>query len=366
MTAVSQSFLQFPVPEFFSGLPPWAQGSIAAVAVAAVLGLVIRLVRYRLRRIAEATTNTADDLLADVADRTTAWFPMIVGLWVGTLFLELPDKAGMAMRFVLAVALGIQAGRWLATLVEGMAMRAASERDPKSATMTIVRITVRTVVWAGVFLMVLANLGVDVTALVAGLGVGGVAVALALQAVLGDLFASLAIAFDKPFEVGDFIVLDDAAGTVERVGLKTTRVRSISGEQLVFSNAKMLESRIRNFRRMEERRIVFEFGVTYQTPFETLRAIPGEVEKLVRDDEQTRFDRAHFKSYGDSALIFEVVYYVLSRDYTDYMNAQQRINLALFERMAEMGAGFAYPTQTLFVVNEPAAEENESATEEAD
>lgn len=354
--AVFQLALQIPVPEFLSTLPALAQAGIAAVAVALVLGAAIRLVVRRLRRIAASTTNTADDLVADVAARTTSWFPVIVGLWVGTLFLDLPDRLDMAVKIIVAAAFGIQAGRWLTTFGEGMAMRAAEDRDPKSATMTIVRIGVRLVVWAGVFLMVLANLGVDVTALVAGLGVGGVAVALALQAVLGDLFASLAIAFDKPFEVGDFIVMDDFAGTVERVGLKTTRVRSISGEQLIFSNAKLLESRIRNFRRMEERRILFEFGVTYQTPSKTLQAIPGEVEKIVRSDELSRFDRAHFKSYGDSALIFEVVYFVLSRDYTTFMDVQQRINLALFDRMAEMGVEFAYPTQTLFVVNETPAE----------
>ncbi|MEZ4457233.1 MAG: mechanosensitive ion channel [Gemmatimonadales bacterium] len=170
------------------------------------------------------------------------------------------------------------------------------------------------------------------------------------RAVTGDLFASLSIAFDKPFEVGDFVVIEDLAGTVEQVGLKTTRIRSLSGEQLVFSNANLLSSRIRNYRRMQERRVAFEFGVTYQTSEEVLRQLPGVMREIIEGEDEARFDRAHFKSFGDFALIFEVVYYVLDRDFTRYMDVQQRINLAMYSRFAALGAEFAYPTQTLFTV----------------
>jgi len=196
---------------------------------------------------------------------------------------------------------------------------------------------------------VLDNLGVDITALVAGLGIGGIAVALAAQNVLGDLFASLSIVLDKPFVVGDFLNVDDFLGSVEHVGLKTTRLRSLSGEQLVFSNNDLLNSRIRNYGRMFERRVVFSLGVTYETPPEKLRGIPTIIREAVEAKDKVRFDRAHFQKYGDFALVFEVVYYVLSSDYTLCMDIQQSVNLRIYERFAEEGIEFAYPTQKLYV-----------------
>ncbi len=176
-------------------------------------------------------------------------------------------------------------------------------------------------------LLALDNLGVDVTALVAGLGVGGIAVALAVQSILGDLFASLSIVLDKPFVIGDFIIVGDLLGTVENVGIKTTRVRSLSGEQLIFSNADLLNSRIRNYGRMYERRVVFTVGVTYDTPRHKLE---------------------------DFSLDFETVYYVQDPAYNLYMDIQQAINLELYQRFADEGIEFAYPTQTLFLAKETA------------
>ena len=186
----------------------------------------------------------------------------------------------------------------------------------------------------------------------AGLGIGGVAIALATQSILGDLFASLSIVLDRPFVVGDFIVVGDLMGTVEHVGLKTTRVRSLSGEQLVFSNADLLGSRIRNFKRMAERRIVFAVGVTYQTPAAKLDQIAGVLREIATAAPGVRFDRAHLRSFDDSAITFEVVYYVLDPDYNRYMDTQQRINLAIFRQFEAEGIEFAYPTRTVFVRNE--------------
>jgi small-conductance mechanosensitive channel len=203
--------------------------------------------------------------------------------------------------------------------------------------------------WSAVVLLALDNLGVDITALVAGLGVGGVAVALAVQNILGDLFASLAIVLDKPFVLRDFIIVGDLLGTVEHIGLKTTRVRALSGEQLIFSNADLLSSRIRNFGRMFERRVVFQIGVTYQTPRGKLEAIPGIIRDAITAQDGTRFDRSHFAAYGDFSLNFESVYYVLSPDYNRYMDIQQAINLRIHERFEAEEIEFAYPTQTLFL-----------------
>jgi small-conductance mechanosensitive channel len=208
---------------------------------------------------------------------------------------------------------------------------------------------VRLVVWAAVLLVLLDNLGVNVTTLIAGLGVGGIAIALAAQNILGDLFSSLSIVFDKPFVVGDFIIVGDFLGSVEHVGLKTTRLRSLSGEQLVFSNTDLLNSRVRNYGRMFERRVVSSLGVTYRTPADKLARIPTMIREIAEREQKLRFDRAHFQTFGESALLFEYVYYVLTPDYNFYMDVQQRINLALFEQFAAEGIEFAYPTQTLFI-----------------
>ena len=181
------------------------------------------------------------------------------------------------------------------------------------------------------------------------LGVGGIAIGLAAQAVLKDLFSYFSIIFDRPFEVGDFIIVGDLLGTVEYIGAKTTRLRSLGGEQLIFSNTDLTDSRIKNYKRMEQRRVLFQFGIVYQTPYEKLQQIPSIVKKIIEDVEDTIFDRTHFSSYGDSNLVFEVVYYVVGSDYNKYMDIQQSINLAIFKEFETRGVEFAYPTQTLYI-----------------
>jgi small-conductance mechanosensitive channel len=197
--------------------------------------------------------------------------------------------------------------------------------------------------------LALDNLGIEVTALIAGLGIGGIAVALATQNILGDLFASLLIVLDKPFVLGDFIVVGDFVGHVEKIGLKTTRLRSLSGEQLVVSNNDLLQSRLRNFKRMIERRVLFTVGVTYDTPLEKLAAVPGMIREIIESQPDVRFDRSHFKEFGSYSLNFETVYFVLSPEFGRYMDRQQAINLAIYDRFAQNEIKFAYPTQTLFL-----------------
>jgi small-conductance mechanosensitive channel len=209
----------------------------------------------------------------------------------------------------------------------------------------------RVVLWAIAALVTLDNLGFNITTLMASLGIGGIAVALAVQNILGDIFSSVSIALDKPFVIGDFIVVDSFMGTVEYIGMKTTRLRSLGGEQIVFSNTELLKNRIRNYKRMQERRVAFEFGVAYETPAEELERIPQLVKEIVSNEKlETRFDRAHFKTYGDSALQFEVVYFVLDPDYNKYMDIQQDINLALLRAFRTRNITFAYPTRTLHIV----------------
>ena len=298
-------------------------------------------------------------LAAEVVRATRLWLLAPLALYAGAAALELPARLERLLENVALVALVVQFALWATRLLQyWLALRADATRstDPEAATtVTLLGFVGRVVVWALALLLALDQLGVDVTALVAGLGIGGIAVALALQNILGDLFASAAIVLDKPFMVGDFIVVGEHAGTVEKVGLKTTRVRSLSGEQLVFSNALLLNAQLRNFKRMNERRIAFAIGVTYETPLEKLRALPGWLKAAVEAQPKARFDRAHFKSYGDFSLNFEVVYYVLSAEFNVYMDTQQAINLAIFEKLAQEGVQFAYPTRTLYLRQDTAA-----------
>jgi small-conductance mechanosensitive channel len=215
--------------------------------------------------------------------------------------------------------------------------------------LAVIGFVVRVLIWALVALLTLDNLGIDVTALVAGLGIGGIAVALAVQNILGDLFASLSITFDKPFVVGDFLIVDDFLGSVEYIGIKSTRLRSLSGEQIVLSNADLLKSRIRNYGRMVERRVLFATSVTYETPVEKLERVAPLIREIVQAQPDTRFDRSHFAKHGPSSLDFETVYYVLSADYNRYMDIQQAINLRLHREFARIGIEFAYPVQRIFV-----------------
>src|SRR5665648_311435 len=201
-------------------------------------------------------------------------------------------------------------------------------------------------------IIILDNLGIKISALVAGLGIGGIAIALAAQSVLGDLFSYFIIFFDRPFEIGDFIIIGDFLGTVEDIGIKTTRLRSLGGEELIFSNQDLTNSRVRNYKRMNRRRIVFKFGVIYQTTLTQLKKIPQIVKEIITQIPETTFDRAHFASYADFSLNFEVVYYINNSDYNKYMDIQQEINFQLKEAFEKEGIDFAYPTQTVFLANE--------------
>lgn len=328
---------------------------LLAVGAAAAAWMVLRVARavigIRFKGLAARTATPLDDLIAGLVARTPSWTILIVAAVLGTLVLELPSAAERGLRILLAAAVLLQLGLWgNAALSFGVTLyvHRRMEQDPATVTtMTVLGFMGRLLLWSLVLLVGLDNLGVDITALVAGLGIGGIAVALALQNVLGDLFAAFAIALDRPFSIGDFIIVDDMLGTVEHIGLKTTRIRSLFGEQVAIANAKLLDSRIRNYKRMAERRVVFSIGVTYETPPETVAAIPGMLRTIVEAQEGVRFDRAHFAAYGDFALLFEVVYYVLSPDYNRYMDIQQAVNLAVLKRFAEAAIDFAYPTQTL-------------------
>lgn len=216
-------------------------------------------------------------------------------------------------------------------------------------------------IWAFGIVFLIDNLGYNVSSVIAGLGIGGIAIALAAQTVLKDLFSYFVIFFDKPFEIGDFLNVGDKVGSVEYIGIKTTRLRSLSGEQLVFSNTDLVDSRIHNFKRMERRRVVFKLGVIYQTKSKQLAEIPSLVKGIIEEQENVTFDRGHFAAYGDFSLNFEFVYYIMSSDYVVYMDTHQKINLKIYDEFEKRKIEFAYPTQTLFMNKE---NENENIKSE--
>jgi small-conductance mechanosensitive channel len=346
---------------FGNSLQNWALALCVTLVVYLSLRIFATVFLSRLAGFATSTKTSWDDIVSSALTRTKSWTLLIFALFLGSTLLVLPPDIRKALASVAAIALFVQVGFWgSAGVVAWMnTYRERWQADDASAvmSMSVLSVVARILLWSLVLLLSLENVGVDVTALVAGLGIGGVAVALAAQNILGDLFASLSILLDKPFVLGDFLIVGDHLGAVEQIGLKTTRVRSLSGEQLVFSNADLLGSRIRNYGRMYERRVAFKIGVTYQTPREKLRLIPQIIREAVEElgEERVRFDRSHFQAYGDFALTFETVYYVLGADYNLYMDCQQSINLRIHERFETEGIQFAYPTQTLFLVREGAA-----------
>ncbi|MEQ9497895.1 MAG: mechanosensitive ion channel family protein [Deltaproteobacteria bacterium] len=337
-----------------------SQWTLAAAAILATILATLLLLAWakHQKRKKDPESFPLRRLPAEVLERSRWYLALGLSALIAPRFLDLPERAGFVTVGIGVIAIGIQIGIYLARAVDYLIEREAYQRAAQSEVMSsfgVLKFIGHTVVWVLVLVLVLANLGIDVTGLVASLGVGGIAVALAAQNVLSDLFASLSIVLDRPFEVGDFIIVGAEMGTVERIGLKTTRVRSLGGEQLVFSNTDLLSSRIRNYKRMEERRIVFEFGLEYGSPPAKLREVPAIVKSLVDAVSEARFDRAHFKAFGDSSLDFEVVYYTLTPDYAKYMDVQQTLNLGLVERMQTLGLSFAFPTRTLHVETMPQA-----------
>lgn len=345
---------------FGNNLMQWGIAIGVALVVFTVATLARSIVRSQHKRLAQTDKVELLELPLKVASRTSTLFLIVAALFVGVSLLDTPDKVQTIARTVLTIAVFWQVGIWVATAaiswIERKRKVSMTEDRAAVGTLGIIAVLVRVAIWSVVLLLTLDNLGVDITALVAGLGIGGIAVALALQNVLGDLLASLSITLDKPFVVGDFVIVDDFKGNVEYIGIKSVRLRSLSGEQIVMSNADLLSSRLRNYGRMYERRVVFTLGVTYETPREKVEAIPGMIRDIVSAQKDVRFDRSHFASFGPASLDYEVVYYVLSAEYNRYMDIQQEINFRILEAFEQHGIEFAYPTQKIWLAQVAQAE----------
>lgn len=335
------------------------QTYLVALAVFFGVILLIRILKVvvvkRLQQLARRTKTDVDDFLIQLSRHAGPLVYISAGLYFATRPLSLSGGLRQALHAFFLIILTIKVIQLiqeaLIFFLDKWSSATGREDPTNKAVVGNIGKVLRVILWIVGTVFIFDNMGINVTSVVAGLGIGGVAVALAAQAVLGDAFSSFAIFLDKPFKVGDFIIVGDLMGAVEHVGFKTTRIRSLGGEQLIFSNSDLTSSRVRNYKRMETRRILFKIGVTYQTTTEKVKVIPSMIERIIRDHELTKFDRAHFQSYGDFALIFEIVYYVLSPDYNQYMNVQHYINICIKEEFEKAEIEFAYPTQQLFVTN---------------
>jgi small-conductance mechanosensitive channel len=331
----------------------WIYAGSAAILVFLIVRISKAILFRQVNRIAEKTAMQWDDLAAGLISKIKFFFLIAIAFYAGSRLLTLPDSVTQFINkfvgIVLLIQIGILAAEVIRFWLTSYRKQKIEDHADAVTTVTAVGIIVRILLWLIILLIALDNLGVNVSALIAGLGVGGIAVALAVQNILGDLFASFSIVLDKPFVIGDFIIVDNFMGTIEHIGLKTTRVRSLSGEQLIFSNSDLLKTRIRNFKRMYERRVVFSVGVVYQTSHQKLTKIPKIIKNIIEKQDHTRFDRAHFKEYGSYALNFEIVYWIENPDYNIYMDIQQTINLEIFQQFEREDIEFAYPSQSIFI-----------------
>jgi len=326
--------------------------SVSFLAAMIAIQVLKSIVINRLKAWSEKTTTSIDDFLIKIVEQKLlpllyfgAFYLTFNSLYITEAIERAIDVAGIILVTFLSIRLIVGIVNYtIETYTRKKSFDPARKKNFKGI-ITIVKV----IIWAAGVTFLLDNLGFKISAVIAGLGIGGIAVALAAQTILGDLFSYFVIFFDRPFEVGDFIIAGDFMGSIEHIGIKTTRVRSLGGEQLVFSNTDLTNSRIRNYKRMEKRRVLFSIGVVYQTATALIKEIPGIIKQAIESTDGTAFDRAHFSSYGDFSLNFEIVYYVLSPDYNKYMNIQQEINFQIKEEFEKRGIEFAYPTQTLFM-----------------
>lgn len=331
-----------------------ASALIVIMVVLSGLLLLKAFVARQLQKLAQAGRVPFLRYIEQLVGGTRLPFFMGIALLAGVSQIQLSPSQERWLHYAWIVILVSQIALWgnrIITVAVQSAFDQQRKIDPAGAThLMLAGLAGRILLWSTAALVMLDNLGFNITTIVASLGIGGIAVALAVQNILGDIFSSVSIAMDKPFVIGDFIIVDSYMGTVEYVGMKTTRLRSLSGEQIIFSNAELLKSRIRNYKRMQERRVLFEFSLPHDTPMDEIERIPQTVMNIVSADYlDTRFDRAHFKGYGDKGLQFEVVYYVLDPDYNKYMDIQQEINLALLAALRQRNLRLAYPTRTLHI-----------------
>ena len=333
----------------------WLWVGLIFLAALLVLKLFKLIMVDRLKRLSAKTKTEIDDIVIDALDSIRWPLYVLVAIYFSLNFINIPPLVQAWAFYIFLIAVVYYAIKFFERIVDYSTKIIVAKREKKAENAEIIKflgIVIKIILWAGAVVLILGNMGYNVTSLVAGLGIGGIAVALALQNVLGDLFSSLAIYFDKPFKVGDFIIVGEYMGTVKRVGIKTTRIQALQGEEIVVHNNELTNTKVQNFGVMEKRRVAFNVGVTYDTPASKLKKIPAMIKKIIKEQKEAEVDRVHFKSFGDSSLVYEIVYYVNSSDYADYMNIQQAINLDIVREFGKEEIEMAFPTQTLYIKKE--------------
>jgi small-conductance mechanosensitive channel len=342
----------------------WLIAAGVFLVVLGALALLRRVLTKRATKVAARTTTGFDDLVLQTLGRTHTLFLLVLALAAASLVPTLPGDVRTYVAMALGAAIILQLLVWGNAAIGYWLKRQAVRNSGSLGTLTAVAFMARLMLWALMLVLLLDNFGVHVTTLIGALGVAGIAGALAAQTLLGDLFAAISIYLDKPFEIGDFIIFDDYLGTVSSVGLRSTRIASLSGEEVIVSNSDLLKSRIRNYKRMRERRIVFQLGVAFGTPREKVEQIPGMIRAAVEEQKPVRFDRSHLKGYSASSIDFETVYYVLDPGYNLYMDIQQTINLIIMRRFEDEGIRFAHPVRVMRIAEGAPAEESLLPAEE--
>ena len=339
----------------------WGYSVVTFLVTLTVLPIIRGFIAARRRSwtaLDKLKVHTAVELTTLLVERTSRVFLFAVALFLASRHLVFPPRLERIVEIVIVCLFWLQVGLWgMASVRFGIDVRRSQNTELDSmlsGSLDVILFCAGLIIWAMVMLLALDNLGVQIKPLLAGLGIGGIAVALAVQTVLSDVLASVSIALDKPFSVGDSLTIDTFQGTVEHIGVKSTRLRSLSGEQIIIANADIIKARVRNFGRMSDRRAVFQFGVNYDTPTDVLAKIPGEIRKIVEAQADTRFDRCHLLTYGDTALQYELVYYMTKPDFGLYADTQQAINLALLDKLRELKVALAAPTRGLVYVELPA------------
>ena len=334
---------------------------LIALAVFVLTIIVLKIFKHivikKIKKLADHTKAEFDSLIINIIDSTGWLFYLFLSLYLALQFIQLPKAAEKSISYIVFIIVVYYAVKAIQRIIDYIFRKAIQktrmqEGEKKlldSSVVDLLRTTIKVILWAVAIILILQNFGYNASALMAGLGIGGLAIAFALQNILGDIFASFSIFFDKPFKIGDFVIIGKDMGTVKKIGIKSTRIQTLQGEEMVVSNRELTNIRIRNYKKMEKRRIVFNIGVTYDTSAEKLRKILEIVKMAVEKTKAGEFDRTHFNKFGDFSLNFEVVYYLNSSDYNVYMDTQQEINFSIREAFEKEGIEFAYPTQTIFV-----------------
>ncbi|MBN1502146.1 mechanosensitive ion channel family protein [Candidatus Woesearchaeota archaeon] len=321
------------------------------IFVYASLKIFKRYLLARLRQIAKKTKNDIDDAIIEFIDGIKWPFYIFLSVYAAIECLVLHDNINQIAHYALLIFTVFYSVKIIQKIVDyAIRKRMQKTKDKeKDSLLLILNKIINATLWIIAVLLVLSNLGLNITSLIASLGIGGIAIAFALQRILEDIFSSFSIYFDKPFEVGDYIVIGEDKGVVQHIGLKTTRIKHLQGQEVVVSNRELTSTRIHNYKKMKERRIAFTFGVEYCTSQKKLKIVKNTVTKIIKDIDLARLDRVHFSQFGDSALIYEVVYYLDNTEYNVYMDIQEKINVQLKEEFEKQGIQFAYPTQTIYI-----------------